>query len=421
MIWKLIKILFILHDPWNDTTQNPIIMASEHNPKNRGSGQILKTRLLYLCFYMALGAFFPFINLYYQQIGLSGVQIGTLSALPLIVTSSTSLFWGVLADTLRLHRRILSFSLLLSACTVYLISKTSQYELLIPVVMIYAFFATPITPLLDTAALDTVDTNKGTFGGMRVWGTIGWIVSTWVVGILIDRFGILWLFYSYIALLGVTFLVSLTQPARGQIPRPSIRQSLRQLLTRQTLIFFLISVFLLAITVGTVDYFFSLYMHGLGANEGTIGLAWSISASTEIPMMLYSGTLLRTIGVNGMLSIAFITYALRWLLFSFIQTPGWVLPVQLLQGLSFSTFLVASVTYINDHTPKSLRTTGQSILATVSFGLGPIVGALMGGYFYDMVGMTVLFRIITVMTLVGLGVFIIASRYKGNTKRTGEP
>jgi PPP family 3-phenylpropionic acid transporter len=172
--------------------------------------------------------------------------------------------------------------------------------------------------------------------------------------------------------------------------------------------------------MGTSDYFFSLYMDGLGANEGTIGLAWSISASTEIPVMLYSGTLMRSFGVNGLMSFAFITYAIRWLLFSFIQTPVWVLPAQLLQGLGFSTFIVASVTYINDHAPKSLRTTGQSLLSTVSFGLGPIVGALAGGYFYDMVGVTVLFRIITIVTLLGLGVFILASRLKEDTGRAGE-
>ena len=387
-------------------------MPSGPSLRERSSSAVLKSRLLYFSYYMALGAFFPFITLYYERIGLSGVQIGTLSALPLIVTSSTSLLWGMLADTLRLHRRILSLSLLLSAISVYLISRTSQYELLIPIILIYAFFATPTMPLLDTAALDTLETNRGTFGGMRVWGTIGWMVSTWLVGEIINTWGLPWFFYSYIFLLGITFLVSLLQPTRGQILRPPLRQGLRQLLSRRTLLLFLLSVFLLAVTTGTFNYFFSLYMDGLGASEGTIGLAWSLSASTEIPVMVLSETMMNRIGVNGLLSFAFITYAIRWLLFSFIQTPGWVMPVQLLQGLSFATFLVASVTYINDHAPKGLRTTGQSLLSTISFGLGPIVGSLLGGYFYDTVGMIVLFRIITVLTIVGFGVFILATRYK---------
>jgi predicted MFS family arabinose efflux permease len=46
------------------------------------------------------------------------------------------------------------------------------------------------------------------------------------------------------------------------------------------------------------------------------------------------------------------------------------------------------------------------------------VGALAGGYFYDVVGMTVLFRIITIVALFGLGVFILASRLKENTGGT---
>jgi PPP family 3-phenylpropionic acid transporter len=391
-------------------------MVSGPNSRKWSVSAIVKSRILYFSYYMALGAYFPFITLYYERIGLSGVQIGTLSALPLIVTSSTSLLWGVLADALRLHRRILSISLLSSAICAYLISRTSQYELLIPIILIYAFFVTPIMPLLDTAALDTLETNKGTFGGMRVWGTIGWMISSWLVGEIIDTYGLPSFFYGYIVVIGITFLVSLIQPARGQILRSPLRQGLRQLLSRRTLFLFLLSAFLLAVTTGTFSYFFSLYLHGLGADEGTIGFAWSLSASTEIPVMVLSGALMNRIGVNGLLSFAFITYAVRWLLFSFIHSPAWALPVQLLQGLSFATFLVASITYINNHTPKGLRTTGQSLLTTTYFGLGPIVGALIGGYFYDTVGMIVLFRIITVLTLVGFGVFILATRHKVDTE-----
>ena len=391
-------------------------MSLRPHIRERSSSAVLKSRLLYFFYYMALGSYFPFITLYYERIGLSGVQIGTLAALPLIVTSSTSLLWGVLADTLRLHRRILSLSLLLSAICAYLISKTSEYELLIPIILIYALFTTPIMPLLDTAALDTLETNKGTFGGMRVWGTIGWMISSWLVGEIIDTHGLPCFFYGYIVIIGITFLVSLFQPTRGQILRSPLRQGLRQLLSRRTLFLFLLSTFLLAVTTGSFAYFFSLYMDGLGADEGTIGFAWSLSASTEIPVMVLSGALMNRIGVNGLLSFAFITYAIRWLLFSFIQSPTWALPVQLLQGLSYATFLVASITYINNHTPKGLRTTGQSLLTTTYLGLGPIVGALVGGYFYDTVGMIVLFRIITVLTIVGFGIFILSTRHKADTE-----
>jgi hypothetical protein len=41
----------------------------------------LAVRLLYFFFYAGMGMFFSFINVYYLEIGLSGVQIGLLSTI----------------------------------------------------------------------------------------------------------------------------------------------------------------------------------------------------------------------------------------------------------------------------------------------------------------------------------------------------
>jgi len=210
--------------------------------------------------------------------------------------------------------------------------------------------------------------------------------------------------------MGLTFIVSIFQPVRSKIIRSSFGHNFHRLITRRDFIFFTISIFLLAVAMGSVNNFFSLYMDGLGAGEGAIGLAWSIAALSEIPIMLSSGTIMRRIGDKGLLNIAFITYAFRWLVYSFIQVPALVLPVQLLHGLSYGAFQVGGVTYVNDRTPKSMRTTGQAIFATISYGIGPIIGALIGGYFYDTVGMTTLFRILCAITIVGLSVFLFISK-----------
>ena len=385
-------------------------MISEPSINKQASGALLYARILFFCYYMAFGAFLPFINLYYQRIGLTGVQIGTLSSIPLLVMSTTSVLWGGIADVLRLHRRILSTSLFLTPIVVFILSRTTEYSILIPLVIAYAFFSTPIIPLLDNAALEAVETHGGTYGGLRVWGSIGWMASTWMVGELIERFDTPWLFYSYITLMGLTFIVSIFQPVKSKIIRSSFGHNLHRLITRRDFIFFTISIFLLAVAMGSVNNFFSLYMDGLGAGEGAIGLAWSIAALSEIPVMLSSGTIMRRIGDKGLLKIAFITYAFRWLVYSFIQVPALVLPVQLLHGLSYGAFQVGGVTYVNDRTPKSMRTTGQAIFTTISYGIGPIIGALIGGYFYDTVGMTTLFRILCAITIVGLSVFLFASK-----------
>ena len=395
------------------TIQNNIktdSMVSEPSNNKQAPGALLYARILFFCYYMAFGAFFPFINLYYQRIGLTGVQIGTLSSIPLLVMSTTSVLWGGIADVLRLHRRILNIALFLTPIVVFFLSRTTEYSILIPLVIAYAFFSAPIVPLLDNAALEAIETHGGTYGGLRVWGSISWMASTWIVGELIDKFDTSWLFYSYITLMGLTFIFSIFQPVRSKITRSSLGHNLHRLVTRHDFIFFIISILLLAVATGSVNNFFSLYMDGLGAGEGAIGLAWSIAALSEIPVMLLSGTIMRHIGENGLLKISFITYAFRWLVYSFIQVPALVLPLQLLHGFSYGTFQVGGVTYVNNRTPKSMRTTGQAIFTTISYGIGPIIGTLIGGYFYDTVGIATLFRILSVITIVGLSVFLFASK-----------
>ena len=163
-----------------------------------GSFRPLTTaRVLYFFYYMAAGAYLPFIALYYQRIGLSGAQIGSLSAVYLAVASSASSLWGGIADRFRLHRQVLSLALCLNPVAIYLLSRTQQFGLLFPIIVLFAVAIAPISPLLDSLALEVAGMHRSTYGGLRVCGTVGWIVSAWLVGKLIEAWGLQWLFYSY--------------------------------------------------------------------------------------------------------------------------------------------------------------------------------------------------------------------------------
>ena len=77
---------------------------------------------LYFSYYTDFGSYMPFINLYYERIGLSILQIGTLSALPIFIASTTVLIWGSITDTAHWHRRILRINFLLAAGAILLLS-----------------------------------------------------------------------------------------------------------------------------------------------------------------------------------------------------------------------------------------------------------------------------------------------------------
>lgn len=370
--------------------------------KPQPKGMLLQARLMYLGYYLALGSFMPYINLYYERLGLSGVQIGTLAALPVLVGAVATLIWGALADALRWHRGIFRLALVLGPLAVFLLSRVSTFGALIPLVIFYALVTSPIISLMDSAALEVAEAHQLSYGDMRLWGSIGWSIATWGVGALIEHFDIHWLFYSYIGFMLLTFMVTFSLPPRRRVLQAPFGHGLRRLLAQPGFLFFLLSIFLLSVTSSGTSSFFTLYMDGIGAQEGTIGLAWTLAAWSEIPVMLGAGAIMRRISAKGLIAIAFVNYALRWLLFSFITNPIWVLVVQLMHGLSFGAFLVGSVTYLNERTPEGLSTTALAIFNTTAFSLASITGSLIGGIFYDTLGLGAMFRTFSVVTLIGL-------------------
>lgn len=386
-------------------------MAVKREIGNVSFSPLFNAQALYYFYYMALGALLPFINLYYERLGLSGVQIGTLVALPVLITATITFVWGAIADAFRLHRAMLQLSLLLAAVVVFLLSQAEHFVALIPWVLAYAIVTSPIIPLLDSNALEVAEEHQRSYGRLRVWGSIGWAVSTWLIGLLIEARGILWFFYSYIVLITVTFVFSLFQPARKLVQRSSLIPGLRNLF-HIDFIMFLISIFLLTTASGGVSSFFSLYLDQIGATEGEIGFSWALAALSELPVMIFSAAILRRIGAEGLLITAFIVFILRWLLYSVIDAPLWALLVQLLHGLSFAAFLVGGVTFVSERTPQGLSATAQAIYGTVAFGLASIAGSMIGGYLYDTVGMQDLFRMFSLLGLAGLAIFLMIGRRK---------
>lgn len=371
---------------------------------------LANTRAMYVSFYMAFGAILPFINLYFERMGLNGLEIGTLTAITVSVISLAAPFWGGYADAHSRHRAVFRMALLVSPLAIALLSRADNFLAYIPFVVAYAVFSSPIVPLQDSAALEVAEAHQRTFGALRAWGSLGWSISTILVGILMQRWGIVWMFYIYIIFMLITFVFSLFQPARKHVLQSTMRHGLRILLYQREMLIFLLSIFLLAVTIGAVSSFLSIYLDGIGAMESTIGLAFAISSIIEVPVMLYSGKIIRRTGSSGLLKVAFSIFALCWVLLSFIQAPVWALGVQVLRGISYAAFIVGGVTYINERTPEGLSTTAQAIFNTVVFGLGAIVGALLGGYLFDTVGMVTLFRVLTLLALVGLLVFWLVDR-----------
>ena len=375
--------------------------------RSKWAGDALLSRAMYFGYFGSLGSLGPFITLYYKHVGLSAEQIGLLAAASVAISSTTVLIWGGIADTFRLHRAILRGALFVVPIAALIISQASVFSTLLIMIGIYAFLNTPILPLIDSAALEAAARRGMTYGGLRFWGSVGWIVATFLIGNVIQQFGLQWMFYSYAILLWLTFVLSWFQQARQQTLRAPVLTGLRDLLINRDFAIFMLCIFLVGLAASAAFQFFALYMQRIGAKEAMVGYTSSLAALAEAPAVGLSGLLLRRFKARNLLIIAFATYAVRWLILSFITNPVLALLSQLLHGLSFGLFLVAGVTYVQRRTPEGMSATAQSLYGLISYGLASIAGSLIGGYLFDRLELALYYRVLSLITVIGLVVFVI--------------
>lgn len=126
-----------------------------------------------------------------------------------------------------------------------------------------------------------------------------------------------------------------------------------------------------------------------GASGLLLGLCLAANCIGEVPIFYFSGAIIKRLGVELSINIAIIAYLLRLAAYAMIPwLPSlWIiLPVEVLQGLTFALAWSAGTVHCRDVAPPHLRSSVQSIYSGLYSGVGAGVGGLAGGLLYGAFG-----------------------------------
>ncbi len=342
----------------------------------------------------------PFLAPYYRSTGLDLAQVGVLLAIPGLLQVVAAPFWSLLADGLRLQRIMLPLAIGASLLPVFLIGQTQVFAFLIVLVVCYSLAMAPVPALSDSATLALLGDRRDLYGSQRVWGAVGWGVSTLISGWLVARFGITVGFLCY-ALMGVLTTIAATRLPSGSPPKIDIRAAAAKLLRDRRWAIFLGCVMLLGCSSAIMHNFLALYLEDLGASSEQIGFTFMLASVSEMPIMALSPLLLRRWGWRPLLIAAGIFFVLRSLLSAIAPTPELAIAVQLLHGPCFAALWTAGVIAARDLAPRGLETTAQSLFGTAVFGIGGAVMSVIGGILYRDLGFTAVFYAGAITALLG--------------------
>lgn len=359
----------------------------------------------YGLYFGAAGALLPYLNLFYQRVGMDTRQIGILAALVMLASLFTGPLWAALADRFHLHRRLLPLSILMTLPPALLFPTAHTFPALMALALWLSVCLAPVIPLADNAVLSLLGDRRHEYGKLRLWGAVGWGLSAWLSGEIAQRMGIQYVFGLYAVLMLLCVLVAARLPAPRLEAAAPYWTSLRRFMADRRWWGFLAGVLLFGMAMATINNYYVLHLQALGASEGLYGLSVAAASVSEIPIFFLSALLLRVWQPRGLIRLAFVALALRCLLYTLLVNPAWAVAIQLLHGLSFSAMWAAGVSYAGQLAPPGVGASAQAVFGATLYGLAGVIGALLGSQLFAAFGGVTLFRVASVFALAGLVVF----------------
>jgi PPP family 3-phenylpropionic acid transporter len=263
--------------------------------------------------------------------------------------------------------------------------------------------------------MDVLGDEKKSYGRIRAWGSISFIVMVLVIGKIIDLYSVDIILVLILA--GSLMLAAISSRIPGfKTPKKDLlTRGASSLLQKRTIVF-LFCAFLMLVSHSAYYGFFSIHLENLGYHSTFIGIAWALASTAEILVMIKSEKIFSRFSLENVLFFSFLVAVVRWVILFFAESAALILLSQILHAVTYGTFHMASILYIDRLAPENAKTLGQAVNNGITYGLGLMVGFFINGYVYETTGS---FTIFLMSALIALAGGLLFQSYQLSSRRKG--
>jgi PPP family 3-phenylpropionic acid transporter len=386
---------------------------------------------MYALCYMPMALYGTFMPVYLSAKGFGQAAIGAMMSVSPFVALVAQPVWGVIADRARSRNRVLMILLAGSGASILFYLLCQSFSAFFAVTVVFLFFQMSVSPIQDAITLQHLEQTNGRFGPIRVAGTIGYAALAAVGGLILERdlrlqFPITALLY--LGALACVFGIPASraqppqaEPARTGPPQAgppqTARPPLTALLANRELLLILAFATIISSTTFYYFVFYPVYFLQLGGSRTLLGWSTLIATIPEIGVLFVADRLVRRVKIQWIVCGVGALTALRWLLFSLIQDPLLLLPVQAIHGLTFVLMLFSVAWHVSSVVRPELKASGQALNGFLVSGAGRILGGLLGGFVGERVGIRTMFFANAVVALAAVAVFGTVYLVRGARKK----
>jgi MFS family permease len=346
--------------------------------------------------YAVQGAWWPLLAVHLQDLGISGQARGYIFATLALGSLVSPLGMGYAADRLVATQRLLALVYGLGAGPLVLMASGAVVGVgrLFALFLVYWLLTAASYGLCNALAFRNLERPLEQFGGVRLWGTVGWMAAGWLAWAVMPASGSggtgrgVHEAFGVAAVLSVVFAVSClglphTPPLATGAGGRGERAEALALVRSPGVALYLTTAFGVCLTLPFVYQVMPAYLVAAGLPRRWVAPAMTLGQVPEIATLAALPWLLRRCGYRGTLALGILAWTTRYALLA-AGPPLWMaLAGILLHGVAIACFHVAGAMYLDGQAPPHRRAGTQGLNLMVTTGVGLLLGSLLAGRVVD--------------------------------------
>ena len=244
------------------------------------------------------------------------------------------------------------------------------FTILLVLIVVGEFLEAPSFTLADASLLEHLGEERRFYGKQRLWGSLGFGIFSFLVGALLERSrhvvcgeqytDYMICFCVFAIFMVMTLFVSTTFQFKyneTKVEHTSVMYSLCNIHYGSCLV----AACFMGVGHGMSHNFVNWFLEDLGGTKTLMGIAVICRCTADLMTFFLAGSLIKYVGQIRIMAVCLFSYGLSFTAYSLLSNPWWVLPVEVLNGVTYAASWSACTSYMAEAVSSDAVTTVQGL------------------------------------------------------------
>ena len=360
----------------------------------------IKFSIMQWCYWSLWCSFFTFTGMFLRGKGAGYSYIGFAISLAILGGIAGQAFWGYLCDRFRSAKLVFACAHVLVWLIIICFSLPLSFDAMLPMYGLLGFCMIPMVGILDGWIMRSRASENLDYGFIRLWASAGFTVASFTLGRLIDAFGFGVMFAAATLFAAANVCAAcLTGDAAIVREKIDMKAGYKKLFGNRRYAALLTGGFMIGLCLEGVDKLMAVITQDIGGMSGDYGLIMATAAAFEIPMLFFSGRIIKRAGARAVFFITISLFIAQYALLAMAGSVTALVACMVFQGIGFGLWLPNLRAYVDANAPAEMKTSAQTLTDALTGGVAGVIAASGGAMIIESFGVRALCACCAVLML----------------------